>query len=95
MTADLAGVTVGGLLRSRPESLGRLLDLLTSGDRLDLRITNPYGHGHALAGFHEYLHSGRVLVLGGSELRDVESLPSSARAETTGKTFTHEPGGEG
>ena len=60
MTAP--AVTVAGLLEARPESLGLPLDLLAGASGLGRRITNPYIQktGLALAGFHEYLHAGRV-----------------------------------
>jgi len=65
------GVTVGTLLRSRPEALGLDLELLAGAGGLDRRILSPYVQktGLALAGFHEYLREGRVLVFGNSEVR--------------------------
>src|SRR5436309_1506412 len=76
------GVTVGTLLRSRPEAFGLPLELLAGGDGLDRVITSPHIQktGLALAGFHEYLKPGRVLIFGESEVRYLESLEASARA---------------
>ena len=71
-----AGVTVGALLDTRPESFGLPCELLAGGAGLDRRITSPYIQktGLALAGFHEYLKPGRVLIFGESEIRYLESL---------------------
>ena len=82
-------VTVAGLLEARPESLGLPLDLLAGASGLGRRITNPYIQktGLALAGFHEYLHAGRVLIYGESEVRFVESLTASARHEALRQSF--------
>ena len=62
------GVTVGSLLRSRPEAFGLPLQLLAGADGLDRTITSPHIQktGLALAGFHEYLKPGRILVFGES-----------------------------
>jgi HPr kinase/phosphorylase len=76
------GVSVGALLASRPESFGLPLELLSGGDGLGRTISSPYIQktGLALAGFHEYLKPGRVLVFGESEVRYLESLEVAARA---------------
>jgi HPr kinase/phosphorylase len=76
-----AGVTVGTLLGSRPETFGLPLELLAGADGLDRVITSPHIQktGLALAGFHEYLKPGRVLIFGESEIRYLESLESAAR----------------
>src|SRR6478736_2532741 len=75
------GVTVGALLEARPESFGLPCELLAGLLGLDRRITSPYIQktGLALAGFHEYLKPGRVLIFGESEIRYLESLESAAR----------------
>src|SRR5438105_13195985 len=76
-----AAVSVGALLRGRPEAFGLRMDLLAGGDGLDRMITSPHIQktGLALAGFHEYLKPGRVLIFGESEIRYLESLETSAR----------------
>src|SRR5438132_10444392 len=78
---SVPGVTVGALLRSRPEAFGLPLDLLAGADGLARVITSPHVQktGLALAGFHEYLKSGRVLIFGESEIRYLESLDATAR----------------
>ena len=85
-------MTVGGLLQSRPEALGLDLELLAGGDGLDRRITSPYVQktGLALAGFHEYLRPGRVLVFGHSEVRYLESLRPADRGESIRKVCGHD-----
>src|ERR1700738_4536433 len=78
------GVSVGSLLRSRPEAFGLALDLLAGADGLDRLITSPHVQktGLALAGFHQYLKPGRVLIFGESEIRYLESLEPSARVNS-------------
>ena len=75
------GVTVRGLLTSRPDALGLPIELLAGSDGLDRQITNPHCQktGLALAGFQEYLKPGRVLIFGESEIRYLESLESAGR----------------
>ncbi len=79
----IPGISVGALLRSRPEAFGLTLELLAGADGLDRVITSPHVQktGLALAGFHEYLKPGRVLIFGESEIRYLESLPSAARTD--------------
>jgi HPr kinase/phosphorylase len=81
MTAPVPSVTVGTLLGSRPETAGLPLELLAGADGLDRIITSPHIQktGLALAGFHEYLKPGRVLIFGESEIRYLESLEPAAR----------------
>jgi HPr kinase/phosphorylase len=79
----IPGISVGALLGSRPEAFGLTLELLAGADGLDRLITSPHVQktGLALAGFHEYLKPGRVLIFGESEIRYLESLHPSARSE--------------
>lgn len=82
-------VTVSGLLGARPEAIGLPVELLAGASGLDRRITSPYIQktGLALAGFHEYLQPGRVLIFGESEIRFLESLPEVARQFALAKSF--------
>ncbi|HXG89087.1 MAG TPA: HPr(Ser) kinase/phosphatase [Vicinamibacterales bacterium] len=82
-------VTVGGLLDSRPETVGLAIDLLAGANGLQRRITNPYIQktGLALAGFHEYLQAGRVLIYGESEVRYLESLSAEGRRQALAQSF--------
>ena len=92
MTALPPGVTVGRLLESRPDALGLDLEIVAGSAGLDRRITSPYVQktGLALAGLHEYLRAGRVLVFGNSEVRYLESLRPEDRADTLKKVCEHE-----
>jgi len=92
MTAVPPGVTVGRLLESRPETLGLDLEILAGSAGLDRRITSPYVQktGLALAGFHEYLRAGRVLVFGNSEVRYLESLRPEDQTDTLRKVCEHQ-----
>jgi HPr kinase/phosphorylase len=85
------GVTVGALLRGRPDSAGLPLDLLSGPDGLDRVITSPYVQktGLALAGFHEYLRPGRVLIFGESEIRYLESLDAEPRLKALRLALGH------
>jgi HPr kinase/phosphorylase len=90
--AQTHGVTVSALLRSRLEALGLSLDLLAGGDGLDRLITSPHVQktGLALAGFHEYLKPGRILIFGESEIRFLESLEPRARADALRLALGHD-----
>src|SRR3954470_7149919 len=79
--SPVPGVSVGVLLRSRTEAFGLPLDLLAGVDGLGRIITSPHIQktGLALAGFHEYLKPGRVLIFGESEIRYLESLETAGR----------------
>src|SRR5882672_7411521 len=74
-------VTVRALLALRPEAFGLPLELLAGADGLDRAITSPHIQktGLALAGFHEYLKAGRILIFGESEVRYLESLDKVER----------------
>jgi HPr kinase/phosphorylase len=87
--SNVPAVTVAGLLETRPESLGLPVELLAGGRGLSRRITNPYIQktGLALAGFHEYLHSGRVLIYGESEVHFIETLDADARRVALHRSF--------
>ncbi|MGQ0734297.1 MAG: HPr(Ser) kinase/phosphatase [Acidobacteriota bacterium] len=85
-------VTVGGLLASRPDAVGLPVSVLAGTRGLDRHITNPYIQktGLALAGFHEYLHPGRVLIYGESEIRYLEGLSPSARRAALARSLATE-----
>ena len=85
-----ASISVGGLLSSRPEASGLPLELLAGVDGLDRAITSPHVQktGLALAGFHAYLRSGRVLIFGESEIRYLESLDTNARIASLRRSLT-------
>jgi len=74
-------VSVGALINSRPETFGLPLEVVAGADGLARVIASPHIQktGLALAGFHEYLKPGRVLIFGESEIRYLESLETAAR----------------
>src|SRR3989440_1476008 len=76
-----SGVTVREFLANRPDAYGLPVELLAGGTGADRVITSPHIQktGLALAGFHEYLKPGRVLIFGESEIRYLESLETEAR----------------
>jgi HPr kinase/phosphorylase len=80
---SVSGVTVRELLASRPEAYGLPVELLAGSAGVDRVITSPHIQktGLALAGFHEYLKPGRVLIFGESEIRYLESLEAAGRTE--------------
>jgi HPr kinase/phosphorylase len=82
-------VTVGGLFEARLDAVGLPLELLAGARGLDRPITNPYIQktGLALAGFHEYLQAGRVLIYGESEVRYLEGLDRAARREALARSL--------
>jgi HPr kinase/phosphorylase len=85
-------VTVGGLLRGRPEALDLPLELLSGESGLERTIISPHIQktGLALAGFDEYLRAGRVLVFGESEVRYLESQDATQRLNTLAAAFSHD-----
>ena len=85
----IPAVTVRGLLEARPESVGLSIELLAGGAGLERQITSPYIQktGLALAGFHQYLQPGRILLFGDSEIRYLEDLDAAARRDALGKCF--------
>ncbi len=85
-------LTVGNLLKSRSESIGLPLDLLSGHTGLERVITSPHIQktGLALAGFHEYLQPARILVFGESEVRYLESLEPQARTSILSAGFAHD-----
>ena len=86
------GLSVDALLRGRNEALGLTIELLAGGEGVGRLITSPYVQktGLALAGFHEYLKPGRVLIFGESEIRFLESLDAPLRTETIQQALTHD-----
>jgi HPr kinase/phosphorylase len=85
-------VSVSSLLNRRPESVGLALELVAGSAGLGRVIASPHIQktGLALAGFHEYLRAGRVLVFGESEVRYLESLTPEERMNSLASAFTHD-----
>jgi HPr kinase/phosphorylase len=78
-------VTVAVLVGARAEALGLRAEVVAGSAGLARPITSPHIQktGLALAGFDEYLHPGRVLVFGQSELHFLERQPPDARRALT------------
>jgi HPr kinase/phosphorylase len=88
----MTGVLVQTLLQDLAETRGIALELVAGGDGVDRRITNPHPQktGLALSGFDQYLREGRVLVLGESEIRFLESLAPGDRADVVRRVLAHD-----
>ncbi|MEO6212857.1 MAG: HPr(Ser) kinase/phosphatase [Vicinamibacterales bacterium] len=86
------GVAVAKLLRDLSESGALTLELTAGHAGLERLITIPQTQktGLALSGFDAYLHGGRVLVFGESEIRYVESLPVPQRESALARVFAHQ-----
>jgi len=86
------GVTVGALLGARGAAGGLHLDLLAGAAGLEREITLPHVQktGLALAGFDEYLRTGRVLIFGESEIRFLERMPAGDRAQGLRRLFARD-----
>ena len=85
-------ITIAGLLRSRPESIGLPIEMLAGETGSERQILSPHIQktGLALAGFDEYLQPGRVLVFGESEVRYLESLAPAERMNVLAAAFNHD-----
>ena len=86
------GVSVGALVGARGAANGLELDVLAGAAGLERRIMLPYIQktGLAVAGFDEYLRSGRVLVFGESEIRFLERMSQPERAQALRRLFTRD-----
>src|ERR1044072_9008733 len=87
-----SGVPVQTLLTNLAETRGIALELIAGGGGLERRITNPHPQktGLALSGFDQYLREGRVLVLGESEIRFLQSLGAGETPEVVRRVFAHD-----
>jgi HPr kinase/phosphorylase len=86
------GVTVATLLSDLTDSRELPMELLAGRAGLErlITISQPQKTGLALSGFDAYLHGGRVLVFGESEIRYVESLTSPEREAAVARVFGHD-----
>jgi HPr kinase/phosphorylase len=91
-SANSIGVTVATVLRDLAESRGLDLELIAGAEGLSRHITIPHTQktGLALSGFDEYLRSGRVLVLGESEIRYLEGLIPAERTDVMRRVLAHD-----
>jgi HPr kinase/phosphorylase len=78
-------VTVAVLLGARAEALGLRAEVVAGAAGLSRPITSPHIQktGLALAGYDEYLHAGRVLVFGQSEVRFLDRQGADERRSLT------------
>jgi HPr kinase/phosphorylase len=85
-------LTVAGLLESRPDAIGLPLELLSGNGGVERPIDSPHIQktGLALAGFHEYLQPGRILVFGESEVRYLDGLDRDTLLNVLAAAFTHD-----
>jgi HPr kinase/phosphorylase len=85
-------VTVATLLRDLADSRALPMEVLAGHAGLERRITisQTQKTGLALSGFDAYLHGGRVLVFGESEIRYVESLAPADRTSALTRVFGHD-----
>ena len=88
----MTGVTVAALLRDLLDSRALHVELLAgqAGTGRCITIAQPQKTGLALSGFDAYLHAGRVLVFGESEIRYVESLAPADRTPALDRVFAHD-----
>lgn len=86
------GISVGSLVGVRGDGNGLDLDVLAGAAGLDRRITMPIVQktGLALAGFDEYLHAGRILVFGDSEVSYLAHLSPADRVQAVSRLFAHD-----
>jgi len=82
-------LTVAGLIGRASGTAGLPLELLSGQGGAKRTIPNPHIQktGLALAGFHEYLHDGRIIVFGESEVRYLERLAPDVRVKVLDATF--------
>lgn len=93
MAVVTPSVTVAALAGQRPVSPGALPIRVLSGDAgLHRAITHAaiQKTGLALAGYDSYLHAGRVLVFGESEIRFLESLTPATRRDAVHRALAHD-----
>ena len=85
-------VTVDTLLRDLSASRALPLELVAGARGLERRIITPQPQktGLALSGFDSFLHAGRVLILGESEVRYIETLTPEERMTILARVFTHD-----
>jgi HPr kinase/phosphorylase len=85
-------VAVGTLLEPRPESAELAVEVLAGRRGFARAIRSPHVQktGLALAGFHEYIRPGRILVFGESEVRFLESRTAAERTALSARLLEHD-----
>lgn len=93
MAVVTPSVTVAALAGERTVSPGALpIRVLAGGRGMQRPITHAaiQKTGLALAGYDSYLHAGRVLVFGESEIRFLESLDVGVRVDAVRRALGHD-----
>ena len=90
--ATSRAVPVGSLLQAVPGAPPLAIEVLAGRAGLDRPIRSPHLQktGLALAGFDEYLHAGRVLVLGESEVRFLAAQDDGGRRAVSARLLAHD-----
>ena len=90
--SGVSGISVRTLIGVRTDAFGLPLELIAGARGLDRLITSPHPQktGLALAGFHEYLKPGRVLIFGESEVRFLEGLDRKAQPDAVRLALGHD-----
>lgn len=90
--AQPLAVAVGILIEPRPEAPDFIVEVLAGRSGLDRLVRSPHVQktGLALAGYHEYIRPGRVLVFGESEVRFLESRTPEQRHALTERLLEHD-----
>jgi HPr kinase/phosphorylase len=85
-------VSVGVLLEPRDEAPEFVVEILAGRPGLGRSVRSPHVQktGLALAGFHEYIRPGRILVFGESEVRFLESRSPAERRTLTTRLLEHD-----
>jgi HPr kinase/phosphorylase len=85
-------VAVGTLLEPRPDAPDLIVEVVAGRQGLGRHVRSPHVQktGLALAGFHEYIRPGRILVFGESEERFLESRSDEERRTIAGRLLEHE-----
>jgi HPr kinase/phosphorylase len=85
-------VAVGVLLQPRDEAPDFVVEVIAGQQGLGRAVRSPHVQktGLALAGFHEFIRPGRVLVFGESEVRFLESRSPGERVDLTTRLLAHD-----
>jgi HPr kinase/phosphorylase len=85
-------VAVGTLLDAPAGAPEFIVDVIAGRQGLSRTVRSPHVQktGLALAGFHEYIRAGRVLVFGESEVRFLESRSPAERLEICRRLIEHD-----
>jgi HPr kinase/phosphorylase len=85
-------VAVGALLEPDPDAGELVVEIVAGRHGLERLVHSPHVQktGLALAGFPEYIRTGRVLVFGESEVRFLESRDSEERRTIAAEILAHD-----